>query len=206
MRRVEKFDRPWYGRALELLTPNTKILDLGCGLGEFARLARNQKNCDVICVDGEPKYVDHVKKLGFPAYRVNLEKEMLPFKDGFLDGVVALEVLEHIKNTDGILREVNRVLKPKGYLVLSTPNPAWIGHRMSCLFGYPPHEEGYHLRFFTKKKLERCLEENGFEIIKWNSFTGSLKITLWQSLLAFSFVLRAHKRKRRESNYAEKSD
>ncbi len=189
----ENFSRPWSPYALELLVPNTKILDLGSGMAEFARLAKNQKQCEVYCIDIVDNHVKHARKLGFKSFKVDLNQEKLPFKDKFFDGAVALEVIEHILNTEHLLSEANRVLKIGGYLIISTPNVAWIGHRIRSLLGYPPHDEGYHVRFFTKRMLESEPAKHGFQIERWNSFTGSIKISIWQSLLAFAFCLRARK-------------
>ncbi|HWO08031.1 MAG TPA: methyltransferase domain-containing protein [Polyangiaceae bacterium] len=58
----------------------------------------------------------------------------LPEEDGALDAVLALEVIEHLENPRAFLREIARVLKPGGSLVLSTPNIVTFGSKLRFAF------------------------------------------------------------------------
>ena len=92
--------------------------------------------------------------------------------DGKLfDRVLLLDVLEHLRNPEQILRQSHEVLKPDGLLIVSLPNIANIHVRLMLLFGrFDYAERGImdktHLRFFTRKTARRMLESNGYSIVE----------------------------------------
>ena len=120
-----------------------RILDLGCGYGwcEKSLLLKGAK--EIVGVDISISDIEIAKKLknkSLHFYVASATK--LPFKYSSFDTVVCWEVLEHlVRGTENLLfKEVHRVLKPGGYLFLSTPNknilvsildPAWwtVKHR-----------------------------------------------------------------------------
>jgi SAM-dependent methyltransferase len=53
----------------------------------------------------------------------DLEQDRLPFKANSFDTVIAADFLEHVQNVGNIMKEIHRVLKPKGRLIVSIPNP-----------------------------------------------------------------------------------
>ena len=57
----------------------------------------------------------------------------LPIPSDTADVVVTLEVIEHIANAENFLLEISRILKPNGYLILSTPNVGFFGSRLTHL-------------------------------------------------------------------------
>jgi 2-polyprenyl-3-methyl-5-hydroxy-6-metoxy-1,4-benzoquinol methylase len=156
--RKEDFSRPWYKLARESIKDldlrDKKVLDLGCGMGEFSRIL-HEMGAEVICVDLSDESVSYVKSLGFEVVKADLN-DPLPYGDRSFDLVVLLDVLEHIFNSKDLLMEINRILKPEGYLLLSTPNSAFFVERIRFLFGKPILDEGYHCRFFTHKSGCLC--------------------------------------------------
>ncbi|MEZ0346059.1 MAG: methyltransferase domain-containing protein [Infirmifilum sp.] len=93
------------------------------------------------------------------------------------------EVLEHIVNTDHVLEELYRVLKPQGVLIISTPNLAsWINRLLILLdmspynynvsFKYPIHGPKCnlapygHIRLYTPKLLAKHLKAVGFQRVE----------------------------------------
>jgi len=103
----------------------SKILDCGCGLGEFSDILSENypdfKN-KIICVDGVEMFIKILKEKGYNSFVVNLEKKPLPFDDFEFDLIVCLEVIEHLWNTHFFLSEVKRVLKHGGCAIFSTIN------------------------------------------------------------------------------------
>jgi SAM-dependent methyltransferase len=86
-------------------------------------------------------------------------------------------VIEHIGDTDGLLREIRRVLKDDGYAVLSTPNLAAFTTIAFLLIGKQPtmisatdwrdgKKNSFHRRLFTLSGLKNALAANGFYIEK----------------------------------------
>ncbi len=98
--------------------PSIKMLDVGCGMGEFADILR-EKGFEVVCLDGTDRCWRYVSKKGFEAYKINLENQKLPFAENLFDVVVSLEVIEHLWNTKNYLSEIKRVLRPNSYALFS---------------------------------------------------------------------------------------
>ncbi len=93
----------------------------------------------------------------------------LPFDNESVDLVNTLEVVEHIVKAEDYLKEVNRILKKNGYLLITTPNHAFYVSRWRALKGERLGMEGFHYRFFTKDHFEEIIRKSGFDIIKRNS-------------------------------------
>lgn len=160
--RTIDFHRPWYAKAISLLPVKTRgrIVELGSGNGELAGLTKNRlKNLTLVDINGGPKII-----------RADFNRP-LPFPSGEFSGVISLEVIEHLVASELFLQEIYRVLKPGGWLIISTPNIAWWGYRLFMLLGQPPKKEGYHLRFFTHHTLRQKLVLAGFKIQKSACFT-----------------------------------
>lgn len=188
--RSENFNRPQYQAALSLIENGVvgpaRVIEFGGGRGEFSRLLR-QKNLEVVFTDINPANVDHARQLGFEAFVCDANVPMDPSLGGTFDGVVMLEVIEHITNAELLLQEAHRLLKPGGFMVLSTPNPYFIWRRLSMLFGRPIEGEGYHYRFFTRQTLEQTLKDHKFKIVRHNHHTSKLGLAMIGRALGMRF-------------------
>lgn len=164
-------ERPWYAPAYSLVSDikHETIIEFGSGLGEFAKKISEGKN-DLTCLDIDKEYVKSLKIRGYKAKTADFNSK-LDFKQSTFDGAICLEVLEHIVNAEFFLSEIHRILKDNGWLLLSTPNIAWIGYRIRHLFGDVPPREGYHYRFFNNSYLKKIIEDKGYRIIKESSIT-----------------------------------
>jgi SAM-dependent methyltransferase len=89
----------------------------------------------------------------------------LPFKNHYFDCGISIEVIEHLLKPTLLISELNRVLKPEGKLILSTPYHGLIKNIAIALLKFENHfkVEGAHIRFFTIKSLKSILKRNGFE-------------------------------------------
>ena len=134
--------------------------DIGCGPGVFTRhMSARAKH--LVAADIDFECLDRVRlrnqKLGNVEFIVT-GADVLPFPDEHLDTILLLEVLEHLVDDSAAVREMSRVLRPGGRLVVSVPVPpgevdhdsAW-GHK----------REGYKL-----SEIVSLLTTNGFEIEK----------------------------------------
>jgi len=104
--------------------------------------------------------------------KCDLEKDSIPFSDGFFDYVICTEVIEHLSNADRLLSEIYRVLKKGGHLILSTPNSASSANRIRILIGRSPgclhvsleeHPWG-HIRCYTLADLRYLLNKYNFTV------------------------------------------
>jgi SAM-dependent methyltransferase len=175
-RRARKPDRPWYAYAARLLPDPARAgrwVDLGCGQGEFLEQAGSGGGF------GLDFWADNARaaaKAGHPSVAGDLNHP-LPFADASLDGVSLVEVIEHIVRAESLVEEIARVLRPGGWLVLTTPNVVHWTYRWRTLTGHAPKQEGYHYRFFTRDRLERMLAERGFALEARASFGKQALLT-----------------------------
>jgi len=166
-RRQRRPDRPWYAWAARLLPREAgRWLDLGCGRGELLDRAGGAGGFGL---DFWPGNARTAARAGHPSLAADLNRP-LPFRDASIDGVGLVEVIEHIVRAEALVDELARVVRPGGWLVLSTPNVVHWTYRWRALTGHAPKQEGYHYRFFTRERLERLLAERGFVIEARASF------------------------------------
>lgn len=102
------------------------VLDLACGTGYGTRMIRNFSGKPTYGIDISTEAIHHAKKTyatdGLEFIHGDVTK--LPFTDSFFDTIVSFETIEHL-DANGrslFLKELYRVLKPDGTLILSTPN------------------------------------------------------------------------------------
>jgi len=105
------------------LARGKRVLDAGCGAGYgSAELARSAER--VVGIDRAADAIEYARE-HYGAHNISFEEascEALPHADGSFELVVAFEVIEHLEDWRGFLREAHRVLAPNGQLVVSTPN------------------------------------------------------------------------------------
>jgi ubiquinone/menaquinone biosynthesis C-methylase UbiE len=121
-----------------LLTENGfhagRVLDAGCGAGDVAiELARMLSGIDMIGVDLSEPLLDRAessaRKAGL-SDRMTWQKanvESLPFADDSFDAVVSVYMLHHVGEPVAMLNEIERVLSPRGVLILEDIARSWIG-------------------------------------------------------------------------------
>lgn len=106
-----------------------KMLDLSCGDGETARLLA-RLGYRVVATDyGPPPPMTGIERVG----GVDLN-HLLPFQQSSFDAVDLVEVIEHIENQPQLIREIARVLRPGGRVLISTPNILNVVSRLRFLF------------------------------------------------------------------------
>lgn len=109
--------------------------------------------------------------------KCNIEKEKTPFKDEMFDLVIFTEILEHLGNDPlGVLKEIHRVLKPRGLIFLSTPNIYSLHKIIMFIFGRSfnnalgelrkVESTGYmgHIREYSNREVKMILEDCGYKI------------------------------------------
>ena len=147
------------------------LLDVGCSDGAWATYWMNT-GWQAFGVDMNPRNVEIAQKRGVQAAVVDLNNDKLPFDSNFFDLIFAGEIIEHLIDTDGFLRELHRCLRPQGHLLLTTPNLASFENRIRILLGRYPMWVNYglhgsgHIRAYTPRVLKYQLRQHGFGIIK----------------------------------------
>ncbi|WP_428820917.1 methyltransferase domain-containing protein [Microbulbifer sp. MCCC 1A16149] len=158
--------------ALLNLKPGQRVLDLGCGEGRHAIHLMLTDAVDIFGIDLSLRDITTASERAQPfiaagqqAGRVQFgvgNALQLPFSDDFFDVVICSEVLEHIEDYQGVLGEINRVLKPAGVFAATVPAffPEWVCWKLSDAY----HEvEGGHIRIFREKQLRSTIEALGHQ-------------------------------------------
>lgn len=142
--------------ALEFIGKDKFILDIGCATGEFAEKFMEEKNT-VVGIDNNKDCIKKVQNICKVLYYD--VREGLPFKDNIFDCIWAGEFIEHLTEKEGriFLKECKRILKLKGILILTTPNP-------SCFLRINPIEREVHKKSYSPNELINCLEDIGFKL------------------------------------------
>ena len=147
------------------LKPGEHVVDLGCGERPYEPLFLDRGALYIACdLEG-----DGVVPL--------VPGKLTPLKDGSADGVASFQVLEHVWDLDWYLKEAHRLLKPGGWLLLST-HGAWLYH---------PHPTDY--RRWTRDGLVKELETRGFEVQAVSAVVGPLAWTTQFRLLGIREAL-----------------
>ncbi len=139
------------------------VLDVGCGTG--ATLAALMGKVRFMGVEPEKAAVQFCHRRGLDSVMQG-HAEALPVEAQTVDTVLALDVIEHVEDDVTVLREMHRVLRPEGALVLTVPaNPfLWSDHDVAL----------HHKRRYTKKALMTALEGAGFRVEKWSFYNTFL--------------------------------
>ena len=150
-------------------------LDIGCGAGTVtAELAK--RGHTVFGLDIQDEAVRRARLRGLQARVADLNGP-LPFEDQTMDVVLAADIIEHLYDPAGLLREIRRVLKDNGYAILAIPHHFDIIQRIRLLFGrgivsaehlhyssdYKPWNY-VHIRFFTLAEAQEIVRMSGFKI------------------------------------------
>jgi 2-polyprenyl-3-methyl-5-hydroxy-6-metoxy-1,4-benzoquinol methylase len=158
--------------ARRMVGSNHDVLDIGAGEGFFAaELAANGNR-----VTGIDNRLSPVETARFERYftadlEAGIGQVIRQLEGQRFDRVLLLDVLEHLRRPEQILRQAHEVLKRQGLLIVSLPNIANIYVRLTLLFGrFDYSERGLldktHVRFFTRKTARRLLESNGYAIVE----------------------------------------
>lgn len=154
-----------YNRAITLskISNDRSLLDIGCKYAFLKDLLIEKSiNTDYFGVDITDKVFDKIKDFNPTKFFVADASQSLPFESGKFDYVFALEILEHVESPTNMLKEIFRVLKNNGKLILSVPNLyAW--NEILVNFKKQKDSEG-HISAFTWQIMQRLLEFVNFEI------------------------------------------
>lgn len=156
---VDDLRQEFIDDAFRSIGKRERLLDLGCGVRPFRplydRLIGHSVGMDAPFSPHDMGTID-VHALG----------HSLPFKDGVFDVVLCTEVLEHVPDPEKVLREISRVLKESGCLVMTTP------------FLVPLHEDPYDFYRYTVYGLKHLCHKHGFQVDRLTPFSGLLGVTI----------------------------
>jgi len=167
----------WHLDSLSLFSSinGLKVLEIGCGVGDFA-IHLTQLGAMVTAVDFSSAAIEIAKnKATTQGYNINFQvadAQMLSFDNESFDVIYSCECLEHIPDPQKALSEMNRVLKPKGRLILTTENYSngmLIGW-LKCWLFREPFNSGAGVQaiehFFLFWNVANMFRENKLNILR----------------------------------------
>lgn len=132
-----------------------RILDVGCGQKPYAHLF-----CSTAYVGLE---IDTPENRRTKQADCFYDGTHFPFPDGDFDGVIVSEVLEHVFTPDVFLREINRVVKPGGLLLLTVP------------FCWDEHEQPYDYARYSSFGVRKLLADHGFRTLEQRKSVSDIR-------------------------------
>lgn len=174
---MNDFHRPDYKdierpALISAVPPNTRrLLDVGCNAGAFGLALKRSRDIEVWGVEPDPisasaarERLDHVVN--------DLFQVCNPIPDGYFDLVTFNDSLEHMADPAAALLLAKAKLVPQGRVHCCVPNVRHILNLEHLLFekDWRYEESGIrdrtHLRFFTRRSIQRLFEESGFKVIE----------------------------------------
>lgn len=205
---LKRYERTRYQTVYNALEHGNKLLDIGCGDGDFCIMSKDIF-AEVYGVDVSPiRIMNAQKKISEREDKSNFHfvqhdvDENLVYPNGSFDAVTSLATLEYVVYPYRVISEVRRVLRQGGHFVVQASNFAFLPNRLALLAGKLPAPGGIgecgvdweRLHNFTPEIMMKSLKHGGFEIVEvtcsgiFHRFRG-----VWPSLLAGDVIVKAKK-------------
>jgi len=177
----------------ELIPRGSRVLDLGCGSGELLALLRDERGCTGYGIELDDAQVMACVARGINVIQHNLEEGLALFEDNSFDVVLQLDTLQHLRNTEAMLRETARIGRVG---LVSFPNFAHWSHRLSVLRGRMPVTRALpyqwydtpNIRVATFADFEVLARKNGLNIVESFGLHEGEVVRTWPNLMASSAV------------------
>lgn len=150
------------------ISSDDSILEVGCHTGYFLRRYVMGHAKKVRGVDIDEEAIEYARARDGDEYFVCCNSNALPFADNEFDKVLCADTLEHVDDERGTIREIARVLRPDGLLVLTTP------HKFLDFLdsGYPEH------RHYSLQQLAEITPEFRIERVHRSGLGGTFIVSL----------------------------
>lgn len=187
--------------ALSNLKPGAKVLEIGCGAGQFIRAIKKIRP-DLNCYgsDISKNAIEAAEKENDGVLYSLSEEKKSPYEDGFFDAVLIFDVLEHVADPDAMLAEISRLLKTGGVFYCFVPCEGdslsmwhWLkklarsGHELTKKYAG-------HINYFTRQSLFDLFKKNNFQFVSIRYSEHILGQIL--GIMAFIAMDRAVKKKK----------
>jgi methionine biosynthesis protein MetW len=173
----------------ELVPEGSRVLDLGCGDGELLAYLRDRRGCTGYGVEIADANVLACTRRGVNVVQLNLEEGLALFEDQSFDVVLQIETLQHLRNTERMLRETVRVGKVG---IVSFPNFAHWPNRVQVAAGRMPVTKVLpyqwydtpNIRVGTYADFEVLARKDGLKVLDGFGIQDGRAIRRWPNLRA----------------------
>jgi len=165
-----------------------RVLELGCGGGEFGAALKSQRALDVIGIETATAAAAAARQRLDRVLEIDIERELPDLAEGACDCLVCNDVLEHLADPWAALQRLRPYVRSGGWLVASIPNVRF--HKVVRRLIWPgewryEHDgvlDRTHLRFFTRQSARELVESAGFRIERMEGINRS-SLPVWLRLL-----------------------
>lgn len=173
----------------ELVPRGSRVLDLGCGNGELLALLRDARGCTGYGIEIDDANVLASTQRGVNVIQLNLEEGLALFEDQSFDVVLQLDTLQHLRNTEKMLRETARVGRVG---IVSFPNFAHWPNRLRVVGGRMPVTRALpyqwydtpNIRVGTYADFEVLARKDGLRMLDSFGIQAGRIVRTWPNLLA----------------------
>lgn len=148
----------------QLINKGARVLDVGCGNGQFLATLKDNLGIDELGVDISGRAVELARRKGIRAEVFDVAKDDITSLGEF-DFVTCFEVLEHVPNAESLLAAVRQVA-PR--LLVTIPNTGFFLYRLRLLFGRFPYQwiqhPAEHVRFWTLRDFQITANFVGYRV------------------------------------------
>ena len=173
----------------ELVPPGSRVLDLGCGNGELLARLIGERGCSGYGIELDDANLHASLARGIDVIQANLEDGLALFEDRSFDVVLQLDTLQHLRNTEDMLRETARVGRIG---IVSFPNFAHWPNRLRVASGRMPVTkilpyqwyDTPNIRVGTYADFEVLARKNGLAILDSFGVQEGQAVRRWPNLRA----------------------
>ena len=192
-----------YSRERGIPYAKLKVLDIGCGSGRVT-MEIVKRGCTVKGLEFSETALKYARKRGLDVSYCNLD-EGIPEPDGSYDVVWAGDIIEHVFDPMGVIKEVYRVLKDGGTFLFSIPSDVGLVSRVKMLLGISHQEEMYrragyykHHTFFSPRLIQFMLQQASLRIVVFEKILNlgarQLRVRWLPSAFFNEMIIRADKK------------
>lgn len=164
----EYYRTPRDEMAVFLPKQSKRVLEIGCGEGVF--FENFDDNAEIWGVEPDIASARIAQKKAYKVFDSDYETASRNLPENYFDVIVCNDVIEHVADHVGMLKSIKAKLNSRGRLVASVPNVRFYTNLRNLVWNgeWQYKDSGIldrtHMRFFTKKSLQRTLIDSGYEI------------------------------------------
>ena len=133
---------------IKLISPESQILDVGCGTGRIMEKLRDQRKCSCVGIDISEVAISGIRAKGFGGFKCKLPELPCDLPHQHFDVCTIMETLEHLSSPEEVLQNLSKVLRDGGSFIISVPD--------DCM---KPDEFDEHVSSFDKQSLSDFLSQ-----------------------------------------------